>query len=571
MTHEALPDAVRLEGAGKRALEVGRTRLVIGATLFALGFLGLGLRLVEVSVLGGGDDAGRSGGSAAAGAQRADIVDRNGVVLATNVESHALYADARLVRDAPALARRLAEILPDLDPEQAARGLASGRSFVWIRRQLSPRQVYAVNRLGEPGLRFLPAQRRVYPLGPLVSHVLGYVDVDNRGLGGIERRFDRELQADPAAPLALSLDIRFQHVLRAELAAALAEFKAIGAAGVILDIASGEVLAMVSLPDFDPNRPATDAGGDDARFNRAALGRYEMGSTFKTFTAAMALDSGTVALTDGFDASQPLHIARFTIRDFHPEGRWLSVPEIFMYSSNIGAARMALAVGAERQRDYLGRFGLLAPSPIELPEVGEPITPDVWREVTTATIGFGHGIAISPLQMATAVASLVNGGTAVTPTVLLRRGAPAAGAQVVSPRTSHQMRQLLRLAVKLGTGKRAEVEGYLVGGKTGTAEKSGKRGYDRRRLISSFVGAFPIDRPRYVVFAVLDEPKGTERTLGYATGGWTAAPLVARVVARIAALAGIAPRSAPLPGEDGDDGKPLLVTPDGTEIRLASF
>jgi cell division protein FtsI (penicillin-binding protein 3) len=559
---------LRLEGAGKRTLEVVRTRLVMAATLFSVGFLALAVRLVEVTLLDVADSPSRAGTTVLGPAlQRADIVDRNGVVLATNLESHSLYAVARLVRDPAATAARLAELVPGLDAAETERRLASRRGFVWIKRTLTPRQVYAVNRLGEPGLRFLREQRRVYPQGRLAAHVVGFTDIDKRGLAGIERRFDRALAARPGTALALSLDLRFQHALRDELAAAMAEFHAAGAAGVILDVDTGEVLALVSLPDFDPNR-AGDPGDEAARFNRASLGVYEIGSAFKTFTTAMALDTGTVTLSDGYDASEPLVLARYTISDFHGEGRWLSVPEIFIHSSNIGAAKMALDVGGERQRAFLARLGLLAPAAIELPEVSAPIAPAPWREINTATIGFGHGIAVSPVQVAAAAAALVNGGVLHPPTLVRSAaGALPAGERVVRPETSRAMRRLFRLVVERGTGRQAEAEGYLVGGKTGTAEKSGANGYDRRRLLSSFLAAFPIDRPRYVVFAVLDEPKGTERTLGYATGGWTAAPAVGRIVARIGSLAGIAPRR-PAAGEE--DGEPPL-DPDDTEIRLASF
>lgn len=558
---------LRIDGAGRHALEMGRSRLAIGAGLFALAFLGLAGRLVEVSLFGAESKSLAMARTEIAEPlqQRADIVDRNGVVLATNLEVHALYADARLVRDPATTTARLAEILPGLDTAAVERGLAGKSSFVWIHRGLTPRQVHAVNRLGEPGLDFLPAQRRFYPVGRLAAHVVGFSDVDGRGLAGIERHYDDALHSDPTAPVRLSLDIRFQHVLRAELIKAMDEFRALGAAGVVLDVTSGEVLAMVSLPDFDPNQ--TNKKSDaESLFNRAVLGVYEMGSTFKTFTTAMALDAGTVGLTDGYDATTPLRVARFTIRDYHPEKRWLSVPEIFMHSSNIGAAKMALDVGGERQRAFLDSLGLLRPSNVELPEVGRPLEPPQWKDVTVATVGFGHGIAVSPLQMTSGIAAMVNGGELVSPTLIARSDSePAARSRVIKAETSYRMRQLLRLVVERGTGSKADAEGYPVGGKTGTAEKIGANGYDRDRLLSSFVGVFPINQPRFVVLAILDEPKGHKGTLNRATGGWTAAPVVGRVVAQIGPMAGLPPVAL------DPDSRPLLVTPDGTEIRLASF
>ncbi|MDP6351697.1 MAG: penicillin-binding protein 2 [Alphaproteobacteria bacterium] len=567
--------AVRLEGSGKTLLDVGRDRLLIAASLFALGFLILSGRLVEVALLGDSSASivatAQRGGAAVTRMARADIIDRNGFFLATSLTTQSLYADARLVRDAAATMARLREVLPKLDGKTVRDKLASGRGFVWIRRNLTPRQVAAVNNLGEPALAFLAEQRRVYPHGALAAHVIGYAGIDNRGLAGIERAFDERLLGAPGEPLRLSLDLRFQHVLREELAAAVESFRAIGAAGVVLDVDTGAVAAMVSLPDFDPNRPGT--GDREALFNRASLGTYEMGSTFKSFTVAMALDAGAIGIGDGYDTTEPLRLARHTIRDFHAESRWLSVPEIFIHSSNIGAAKMALAMGTERQRAYLDRFGLLGPAPIELPEVAQPLVPDPWRDINTATIGFGHGIAVSPIQLAAGIAALVNGGIRHAPSLLWRDAdAVLAGVPAISPRTSCTMRQLMHLVVAHGTGRKAATAGYPVGGKTGTAEKIGENGYDRRRLVSSFVGVFPINRPRYLVLVLLDEPKGNDQTHGYATGGWTAAPVVGRVIARIGPLSGIAPVELPEPGEDsGTEPGMLRVNLDGSEIRLAAF
>ena len=556
--------------AAGRSLETVRTRLIGGAALFALGFAVIAARLVDVTVLRADPEAGGPRGAiAAAGPQRADIVDRNGELIAASAPAHALYADPRRVVDAEATAIRLTALLPDLDPGATVRKLSSDRSFVWIRRLLTPRQVHAVNKLGEPGLAFLPAERRLYPASDLVGHPVGFAGIDNRGLAGIEAHFDERLRAMPETALALSIDLRFQHVVHDEVARAAERFSAKGAAALILDVASGELLSLVSIPAFDPNRGG--AGDADSRFNRATLGIFEPGSTLKAFTVAMALDSGSVTLADGYDATEPLRLARFTIGDYHAEERWLSVPEIFMYSSNIGSAKMALDLGADAQREFLGRFGLLDALSVELPEIGRPLIPARWGDIAVATVAFGHGIAVSPLQLAAGVAALVNGGVWRAPTLIARHGPPPPGRRVLKERTSRQMRQLFRLVVAHGTGSKADAAGWRVGGKTGTAEKLTGGRYDRDRLVSSFVAAFPMDAPRYAVLVALDEPEGTEETFGYATGGWTAAPTVGRIIERIGPMTGLAPQLDDAdPGPPGD-GPPFEISPDGSEIRLASF
>ena len=548
-------DAIRLEGAAKQALEVGRSRLLVTSLLFAVAFLIIAGRLVSVALLTEGREPRLAGTPtpAALETERADIVDRNGVVLATNLATASLYANARELTDPATTAATLARVLPDIDAAALAAKLSSDRSFVWVKRNLTPRQHYAVNRLGIPGLYFQREERRVYPHGPLAAHVLGFTDIDNLGIAGVEQYFDRRLK-DDHQPLALSIDIRMQHVLREELARAVAEFSALGGGGVILDARSGEVLAMVSLPDFDPNAPGV--ASPEARFNRNTLGVYEMGSVFKVFTTAIALDSGVTSLSGGYDASRPIRVSRYTITDYHPKKRWLSVPEIFMYSSNIGSAKMALDVGPARQRDYLGRLGMLKPLALELPELGEPQAPSTWKDLATMTIAFGHGLSITPMHLAGGVSAIVNGGRLI-PTTLARRGArdPIVGVQVIRPETSKAMRRLMRLVVERGTGKNADVPGYRVGGKTGTAEKVAGHGYKHNALLSSFVAAFPIEEPRFVLFVAIDEPQATKATHGFATGGWIAAPVAARVIERVAPIAGV----APIEGEAFDETDGLLV------------
>ena len=550
--------------SGVEALRTGHARLIFVAVLFAAGFALLGARLVDLA-MERGPARNASAEASAAAIPRAEIVDRNGVVLASNLSVASLYANPRAVLDAAAAADALAAALPELSRGQLLERLSADRSFVWLRRHLSPRQQAAVHALGIPGIGFREEQRRVYPLGSLAPHVVGYADIDNHGLAGIEKSLDDALAVPGAAPVRLSLDVRAQHILRDELAAALETFGAAGAAGLVMDVRTGEILALVSLPDFDPNLVANSQA--EARFNRATLGVYEPGSTLKILTMAMALDYGTATLEDRFDATQPLRIARFTIGDSHARDRWLTVPEIFVYSSNVGAARMALEIGPERQRAFFERMGLLARPAIELAEVGAPMIPAAWGEVSAVTISYGHGIALSPLQLTGVVAALVNGGHAVSPTLLRAESAPL-GANVVSSETSDALRALLRLNVLEGTGALADAAGYVVGGKTGTAEKARDGGYASDAVVSSFLGAFPMDAPRYAVFVMLDEPRGTADTQGFAAAGWTVAPVVAQVVARLAPLLGIAPRDA---GDKGTAAGALFISLDGRRIPGAAF
>ena len=546
-------DLMLLDGTTSQALEAGRTRLIAVGLLFCLAFGVIGVRVLDLALLRDGNEPRLAAEPGHRGlmTDRADIVDRNGVVLATSLPTASLYANPRQVRDPEATATALARVLAGVNPVVLAGKLRSDRSFVWLKRNLTPREHYEVNRLGVPGLDFKREERRVYPHGALLTHVLGLVDVDNQGIAGMEKRFDARLRGGTEA-LALSIDLRLQHILSEELAGAMTAFEAIGAAGMILDARSGEVLAMASLPTFDPGEAGR--ASQEARFNRAALGVYEMGSVFKIFTTALALESGAVTLADGFDTSEPIRVARHTIRDFKPKNRWLSIPEIFVYSSNIGTVHMAMETGTEAQQGFLDSLGLLTPAAIELPEVGAPMLPSPWREINTMTISFGHGMAVSPVQLTSAVAAMVNGGE-LRPATLLKRpeGAPDGGRRVLSKATSQKMRWLMRQVVLQGTGGKAAAPGYLVGGKTGTAEKLRNGRYARGSRIASFVGAFPMHDPRYVIFAMVDEPKGQKQSYGYATGGWVAAPAVGGVVQRMAPLLGMKPLPVPREDEEGEN------------------
>jgi cell division protein FtsI (penicillin-binding protein 3) len=510
----------------------------MAGAVFALAFLIVGARVITLTAFTQAEASGLANDPARPVVARGDIRDRNGVLLATSLPTASVFADPGEVIDPEAAADRLVEVFPDLDRDRLAAKLAGPGRFVWVRRNLIPEEKQAVNLLGLPGVGFVDEERRVYPQGNAASHVLGLTDLDGEGIAGVEKAFDRQL--DTGESVRLAIDLRIQNAMREELAQAMREFRAIGAAGLVLDTHTGEVLATVSLPDFDPNQPVRETA--DERFNRVTTGVYEMGSTFKLFTVAMGLDAGVTTLNGGYDASRPLRVARHTISDFHAKNRWLSVPEILVYSSNIGAAQIAMHVGGDLQRDYLGRLGLLDRAVIELPEVGAPLKPTPWREINTMTVSFGHGIAVSPLQLTQAVAAVVNGGILRPATILNLDGAPPpAGARVFSATTSRQMRALMRLVVRYGTGGNAEVAGYQVGGKTGTAEKLVAGRYRGDKRISSFVGAFPMNAPRYVVLAIIDEPKGNKRTYNYATGGWVAAPVVGAVIRRMAPMLGIAP------------------------------
>ncbi len=535
----------RLDGYWKAALDTSRNRILLVGTLFLAAFLVTAVRLVDVSLFS------RDGGQRHAGeparpvsgpgpaAVRAAIVDRNGTLLASSLASASLIADPRRIRNPRKVAEQLAGALPGLDRGAVERKLASDRGFVWLRRHLTPNQHYSVNRMGIPGLAFRKESRRIYPLGSLTSHVVGFTDIDGRGLAGIESHFDEALRAGGDG-LALSIDVRVQHAVASELGRALEKFRAIGGSGLVMDVDTAEIVAMVSLPTFSPHTP--DAADEKVRFNRTTLGIYEMGSTFKIFTTAMALDTGTAGLQDRYDATKPLRVARYLVKDYHPRNRWLSVTEIFAYSSNIGTARMARAVGLDRHLEFMSRLGMLKPIQLEFSELGTPMSPPRWRAINSITISYGYGLAVSPVHVVAGVSAVVNGGIYRDPTLLRREEAQAeAGRRVVSPTTSDHMRRLLRLVVEKGTASKAGNSGYLIGGKTGTTEKASGGGYRKSSLLSSFVGVFPMHDPRYVIHIMLDEPKGNAETYGRATGGWVAVPTARSVIERIAPILGVLP------------------------------
>ncbi|MEL6643985.1 MAG: penicillin-binding protein 2 [Pseudomonadota bacterium] len=494
-------------------------------------------------------------------AQRSDIVDRQGRILATNLTTHSLYAQPPLMIDPGRAAEELAEIFPDLDVDRLKRQFET-RKFLWIKRKISPEQKQAVHDLGEPGLLFGPREMRLYPNGSLASHVLGGAGFGREGthsaevigVAGVEKTFDTYLR-DPGnggAPLQLSLDLTVQAATERVLYGGMKMMNAKGAAAVLMDAKTGEIISLASLPDFDPNdRPVPLTEGDAADsplFNRAVQGVYELGSTFKIFTAAQALEEGLYNTASMIDTKGPLRWGRHRIRDLRYHGDTLSVEDVIVKSSNIGTARMAMEIGTERQQAFLRDLGFLAPTPVELIEApgAKPLLPPNWSEISTMTISYGHGLSTSPLHMAAGYASLLNGGTKVTPT-LIKQDSFEPGPRVVSERTSAIARDLLRQVVVRGTASFGDVAGYEVAGKTGTADKpkAAGGGYYDDKVIATFAAVFPANDPQYVLVVTLDEPVETSGEEPRRTAGWTAVPVAAEVIRRTAPLLGLAPSIEP--------------------------
>ena len=477
---------------------------------------------------------------------RPDAVDRNGVLLASDIRVYWLFADPTQVTDADETVERLSRVLKGTELDGIRERLRGQGRFVWIKRGLTPRDANAVHDLGLPGLFLIQEPQRVYPAGSTAVHVLGHTNVDNEGLAGIEKFIDSQPSAasDPAEfggrqRMKLSLDLRLQYAVHEELVAAKETFQAKGIGSIVLDVQSGEVLAMAGLPDYDPNR-REDALGKGLH-NRLYYDAYEMGSVFKTMTIAMGLDAGTIHPGQEIDVLTPLHIGRFTLTDRHAKSRFITVEDVFVRSSNTGAARIALQVGAAGQKAFLDKMGLLAPTVTEIGATARPLTPDPWRSINTMTAAYGHGISVPPFAFAVASAALVNGGFKIEPTFLPRSRAEgrARAHKVLSPETSAAMRKMFWLNVEKGTGRRAKVEGYRVGGKTGTAWKPGVGGYSHD-VITSFIAAFPMDDPQYLVLVVMDEPQAAEQ--GQKTeAGYNAAPTAGAIIRRIGPMLGIAP------------------------------
>ncbi|CAI3924368.1 Cell division protein FtsI [Commensalibacter communis] len=495
--------------------------------------------------------------------KRASIIDRNGQILAISLPVAQVYANPLEIIDPADVSKKLKEILPKLDVNQTYERLSSKKQFVYLARDISPQQEVAINNLGIPGLYFEAGERRRYPLGRLASHILGSVDIDDHGIAGVEKYFDQRLM-DTRHPLRLSIDTHVQTVVQEEVEAAKNKFQAEAACGIVMDVHTGEILAMISLPDYDSNQ--FSKAPPNSRFNRATTGMYEPGSTFKLQNVAMALELGVARIWDRF-ATAPIRVGRFTIKDLKTDHfpPYLSLPEVMAYSSNPASAHIALDVGAERQREWMQRMGFLARVPIELPESGRPIVPSIknWGISTVMTIAFGHGIAESPLAIVRGTAATVNGGILLKPTLLslqdisnndlsqqpVDNNAPtpqpkAQGERVLSEKTSETLRKILRLDVTKGTGKNGEVPGYFVGGKTGTSEKVSKSGgYLKHVNVSAFTAVFPMNDPKYAVYVMLDSPKPTKETHGWTTAGWNAAPAVSKIIGRIGPILNLFPNT----------------------------
>ena len=543
--------------AGPRGAN-GPLRTLIATVGMALFFMAIGAQLVRLALMGLGEDSISLTSTVAQSFARPDIVDRNGRLLATDVEAYSLFADPARVIDRDEVVEKLALVFSDLDRAALRKDLSDrSRRFVWVRRGLSPRTAQEVHDLGLPGLDFRRELRRAYPGGRLAGHLLGYVNIDNKGVAGIERYVDdvvgvESVQGATLAerpPVRLSIDIGVQHAVEAELADAVRRYEAKGAAGLVLDVNSGEVLAAASLPTVDPARPNMSL--DTGNLDKIAGSTFELGSVFKTLTVAMALDAALVTPETVVDVRKELPAGRFTIKDLHPLRRPLSVAEIFIHSSNVGAAILATQAGTPHVQDFLRRLQLLEPMRTEAGPIAAPQLPQRWGDVETMTIAYGHGIAVAPLQFAAAAATAINGGHKLTPTFIKRQpDSSIAEIPLLSTATSDSMRVLMRrnVADRVGTGKRAEVNGYEVGGKTGTAEMPGVGGYREKAVISSFLAAFPMSNPRYLVFVLLFEPKGTQEAGGEVLASRNAAPTAGRVVARVGPLLGLLPAQAAAPG-----------------------
>lgn len=505
-----------------------------------LGFGAIGARLADVMLINHDDTAIMSASSGENHLTRGAIVDRNGELLATNLITQSLFANPKLIVDSDETAQKLHAIFPELSIKDLTRKLKLDRGFIWLKRNLTPKQQSLVHHLGLPGLGFQQEERRVYPHGGLLAHVLGYVNTDNQGIAGVEKYFDSVLHHNDD-PLQLSIDIRIQHILADEIEQGLEEFRAKRGWGVVVDVQTSEIVAMAALPSFDPNKPNT--ANPDNMFNPAALGVFEMGSTFKLLTAAMGLESGVVNLESVYDATRPLQVGRFRIHDDPPQNRWLNLVEILMYSSSIGTAQLALDIGTERQKRFLERLGMFEPLQLELPELGLPLVPKTWRDINTMTIGYGYGVAVTPLHLVNAVACLVNGGfrRQLTLTKVDASEQPRPEKRIFSDKTSAQIRYIMRRVVEEGTGKKAEAKGYLVAGKTSTRRKLMGKNYKKNTVVASFVSTFPAHDPKYVMLVMVDEPLGNEQTHHLNGAGWVAAPITSRIINRMAPIVGVRP------------------------------
>ncbi|MDR2106984.1 MAG: penicillin-binding protein 2 [Holosporaceae bacterium] len=525
------------------SLGVTKRRILFAVSVFLILFALIVVRLARVMVFNVRGEEERNFENPVPLISRADIVDRNGVIIATSLPTVSLYACPHEIMDVKEAAEKITGVFPESDKAELIKKMSSNKKFLWIKRNLSPIQQQAVLNQGVPGMHFMRTEHRVYPDGNLLAHVIGGTDVDNVGIAGVEKVFDESLRGSPE-PLVLSLDVKIQYAVRDELQKGLKRFGAVGGAAVVMKIATGEIIALVSLPDFDPNKKSDPTLSE--RFNMVTSSAVEPGSSAKIFNTAMALETGKITPFTTFDARFPLKIGKYTVNDFRGLGTFLSVEEILKYSSNIGSAKIALAAGAATQKNFFRRLGLLDPISFELCETQKPVCPRYWTDVSCVTVSYGHGIALSPLHMITAVSGIMNDGVMNVPT-LLKREVPLSGTGVVSKKTSDIMKALMRINVTEGRNRLVDVPGYCVGGKSGTAEKQVRGKYIKNKNYTGFVGVFPMTDPKYSIYLVLDEPKGMPETHGYRTGGWNAAPVCGCIIKRIGIMLGITPSKAPEP------------------------
>ena len=561
------PDAIERENTRNRHEEMRDTmrqraegRLLVMGLFFFCAFLVVGARMGVLATSEPAEPRAHAPG-ARISAARADIVDRHGRILATNLETHALYAQPPHMIDPVGAAEELVKIFPDLDVKDLTKDFTGKRKFLWVRKKISPEQMQAVHDIGDPGLLFGPRDMRLYPNGSLAAHVLGGASFGKEGVSaaevigvaGVEKYFDDYLR-DPVnagQPLELSLDLTIQAAAERVLYGGMKLMNAKGATSILMDINTGEVISVVSLPHFDPNdrpRPATKGDQSDSPlFNRSVQGVYELGSTFKIFTVAQAMDLGLVNPSTKIDTRGPLRWGRFRIRDFRNYGNELSTTEIIVKSSNIGTARIAQMIGAERQQRFLKSMGFFDPTEFEIVEAatGKPLLPKQWSELSTMTISYGHGLSTSPMHLAAGYAAIANGGYKVEPTIL-KQTKVKRGERVLSEGAARAARSMLRQVVTDGTASFGEVPGYAVGGKTGTADKPKPRGgYYDDKVIATFASMFPAHAPKYVLIVTLDEPVETSGDKPRRTAGWTAVPIAAEMIARVAPLLGLRPSVEP--------------------------
>jgi len=548
-----LRDVFRMSG------EKSEPRVGLIILCFTLLFAAITGRLVMLATLPNEQVGLRRATANATSAARPDIVDRNGEVLATDIRTVSVFAEPRKILDKDEATELLTAVLPDLDAKDLREKLGTKKGFVWVQREITPRQQAEVHRLGIPGVGFVPENKRVYPNGPAAAHILGFANIDNVGIAGIEKYIDSQglqdlngagfaTESTDLKPVRLSIDLRVQHLLRDELMKGMEKYRAIAAAGAIMDVTTGEMIALASLPDFDPNTPV-DALEKD-RINRMNVGVYEMGSTFKALTIAMALDSGKANINSSYStAGGMMRFGRQVIKEYHGTGRTLTVPEVFLHSSNMGSIKMALAVGVEGHKAFLKKMWQLDRMTTELPESAAPIVPQRWGEINTATIAFGHGLAVAPIQALAAVGALVNGGYLIKPTFLQRNeeDAKKTALRVIKPETSEAMRFIMRLNGEKGSARKADIAGYFVGGKTGTAEKVINGRYAKNKNFTTFTAIAPSDKPKYLFLAIYDEPKGYAESGGYSTAAWNAGVTTGKLIERAAPLLGLTPRFDPPP------------------------